>query len=75
MEESHLNIKISDNGCGIEKEIIEDIFNPFYSTKEKGTGLGLYVISTEIFNNDGKISVESNPGDGTEFDIILPIKE
>ncbi|WP_312653745.1 ATP-binding protein [Aminipila sp.] len=75
VEESHLNIKISDNGCGIEKEIIEDIFNPFYSTKEKGTGLGLYVISTEIFNNDGKISVESNPGDGTEFDIILPIKE
>nr|WP_315023466.1 transporter substrate-binding domain-containing protein [uncultured Aminipila sp.] len=75
VEESHLNIKINDNGCGIEKEIIEDIFNPFYSTKEKGTGLGLYVISTEIFNNDGKISVESNHGEGTEFDIILPIKE
>lgn len=75
VEESHLNIKINDNGCGIEKEMIEDIFNPFYSTKEKGTGLGLYVISTEIFNNDGKISVESNPGEGTEFDIILPIKE
>lgn len=75
VEESYLNIKISDNGCGIEKEMIEDIFNPFYSTKEKGTGLGLYVISTEIFNNDGKISVESNPGEGTEFHIILPIKE
>lgn len=75
VEESYLNIKVSDNGSGIEKEMIENIFNPFYSTKEKGTGLGLYIISTEIFNNDGKISVESNYGEGAEFNIVLPIKE
>lgn len=75
VEENYLRIKVSDNGSGIEKDMLEDIFNPFYSTKEKGTGLGLYIISTEIFNNDGKISVESNYGEGAEFNIILPIKE
>ena len=74
IEEDYLNIKVIDNGCGIEKEKLENIFNPFYSTKENGTGLGLYIISTEISNNDGRISVESNLGEGTEFDIVLPIK-
>jgi nitrogen-specific signal transduction histidine kinase/ABC-type amino acid transport substrate-binding protein len=75
IEEDHLKIEVVDNGCGIEKEKLENIFNPFYSTKENGTGLGLYIISTEISNNDGKISVESNFGEGTKFDIVLPIKE
>lgn len=74
IEEDYLNIKVTDNGCGIEKEKLENIFDPFYSTKENGTGLGLYIISTEISNNDGRISVESNLGEGTEFDIVLPIK-
>lgn len=74
VELDYLHIIISDNGCGIEREMLENIFNPFYSTKDSGTGLGLYVISTEIYNNDGKITVESNLGKGTEFDIILPIK-
>ena len=75
IKENYLNIKVSDNGCGIEKEKLENVFNPFYSTKESGTGLGLYVISTEISNNDGHISVESELGKGTEFKIVLPIKE
>ena len=74
VEENFINMKVSDNGCGIEKEKLENIFNPFYSTKESGTGLGLYVISTEISNNDGHISAESELGVGTEFDIVLPIK-
>ncbi|WP_053955427.1 ATP-binding protein [Inediibacterium massiliense] len=74
IEEDYLNIKVIDNGCGIEKEKLENIFDPFYSTKENGTGLGLYIISTEISNNDGRISVKSNFGEGTEFDIVLPIK-
>ena len=74
IEEDYLNIKVIDNGCGIEKEKLEHIFDPFYSTKDNGTGLGLYIISTEISNNDGRISVESNFGESTEFDIVLPIK-
>jgi nitrogen-specific signal transduction histidine kinase len=75
IEEDYLRIEVMDNGCGIEKKKLENIFNPFYSTKENGTGLGLYIISTEISNNDGRIWVESNLGEGTKFDIILPIKE
>lgn len=75
INEGSLYIRISDNGCGIEKTMIDNIFDPFYSTKENGTGLGLYIISTEITNNGGKISVESNPGEGTDFEIILPIGE
>lgn len=70
-----LNIRIEDNGSGIEKAKVDNIFDPFYSTKENGTGLGLYILSTEISNNDGRISVESNLGEGTRFDIILPIME
>lgn len=72
--ETTLNIRLWDNGCGIEKDKLENIFNPFYSTKESGTGLGLYVISTEISNNDGQITVDSEVGKGTEFLIRLPIK-
>ena len=74
IENNNLMIKMADNGCGIEKDKLENIFNPFYSTKESGTGLGLYLISTEIRNNDGRISVESDLGEGTEFSIVLPIK-
>jgi PAS domain S-box-containing protein len=69
-----LEIRIKDNGCGIAEERLENIFDPFYSSKETGTGLGLYIISTEISKNDGRITVESIAGQGTEFHIILPIK-
>ncbi len=74
MDNTKLRVKISDNGCGIEKDKLENIFNPFYSTKDSGTGLGLYIISTEITNNDGNIVVNSEYGKGTEFTITLPIK-
>lgn len=74
ISQTELIITIIDNGCGIEKDQLENIFNPFYSTKDSGTGLGLYLIGTEIANNDGKISVDSKFGEGTEFKILLPIK-
>ena len=71
--EDKLHMKITDNGCGIEKEKLDKIFDPFFSTKDSGTGLGLYIVSTEVENNNGKISVESEIGKGTSFDIVLPI--
>jgi len=74
VEAESLEIRFKDNGCGIANERLEKIFDPFYSTKETGTGLGLYIISTEISKNDGSISAESVWGQGTEFHIILPIK-
>ncbi len=73
IHENKLHLRIRDNGCGIDKEVIDNIFDPFYSTKETGTGLGLYIVNTEIENNNGTITVESTKGSGTVFDVTLPI--
>jgi signal transduction histidine kinase len=73
IHENKLHLRIKDNGCGIDKEVIDNIFDPFYSTKETGTGLGLYIVNTEIENNNGTIAVESAKGKGTVFDVTLPI--
>ena len=68
-----LEVKVSDTGCGISKENIPKIFEPFYSTKgQKGTGLGLAVIWGIIDNHDGTINVESELNKGTTFTILLP---
>ncbi len=70
-------VEISDNGEGIEKEELNKIFDPFYTTKEpgKGTGLGLSVSLGIIENLNGKIEVESQKNQGTTFRIIIPLKE
>ena len=70
----HLIIDISDNGCGMDKETLSKIFNPFFSTKEpgKGTGLGLHVCQNLIQKLDGRIEVQSEAGKGSVFRVILP---
>ena len=65
-------IDITDNGVGMDKAEIERLGNPFYSTKEKGTGLGLMVSYRIIEKMEGKIQVSSRKGEGTKFSIILP---
>ncbi|MGO9136490.1 MAG: ATP-binding protein [Syntrophales bacterium] len=65
-------IKISDNGCGMNPEEIERIFNPEYTTKEKGLGLGLPLAHEIIRGHGGEIRVLSQPGSGTTFEISLP---
>jgi two-component system NtrC family sensor kinase len=71
-----IEIKISDTGCGIPKDEIPRIFEPFFSTKgQKGTGLGLAVIWGIIDNHNGTIKVESELKKGTTFIIRLPIKQ
>lgn len=68
-------ISIKDNGPGIPREIIEKIFDPFFTTKPvgEGTGLGLSIVYNIIKSHSGKIDVISEPGQGAEFRIILPI--
>ena len=69
-----IEVKISDSGCGIAKEDLAKIFEPFYSTKgQSGTGLGLAVIWGIVDNHNGTISVDSEIGKGTTFTIRLPI--
>jgi signal transduction histidine kinase len=67
-------ISFEDTGVGIGFEEIEDIFYPFFTTKEEGTGLGLAVAQKIIEDHGGKIGVESGgKGKGSTFRILLPI--
>lgn len=66
-------IEIADNGGGIEQEDRERIFEPFFSRKKKGTGLGLFITHSIIQHHQGRISVSSNPEGGTIFRVYLPI--
>ena len=60
-------IQVVDNGIGISGDIIEDIFVPFYTTKENGSGIGLSLSKQIMQNHDGTISVNSAPDKGSEF--------
>ncbi|MFO8082938.1 MAG: ATP-binding protein [Desulfobacterales bacterium] len=68
-------IEVTDTGCGIEEKSLSNIFDPFFTTKPtgEGTGLGLSVSYGIIKNHGGDISVESDPGKGSTFTVILPI--
>jgi signal transduction histidine kinase len=68
-----LLIEITDKGCGISQERQKRLFEPFYTTKEKGTGLGLMMCKRIIENHDGTIEVNSQLGEGTTVRIILPM--
>ena len=69
--------EIIDDGCGMEKETINKIFDPFYTTKEvgKGTGLGLSVSYGIIKKFHGDIIVESEINKGSKFTVKLPVSE
>jgi two-component system, sporulation sensor kinase A len=67
-------IRLIDQGCGISKEVLSRLGEPFYTTKEKGTGLGFMVSKKIIENHSGKITVQSQPNKGTEIEIRLPVE-
>ena len=71
--EKMLVIHIEDNGPGMPEKVLEKIFNPFYSTKSRGSGLGLSICQRIIEEHGGYIAVESAEGKGTIFRIHLPI--
>jgi len=68
-------ISVKDTGAGIEKKNLKNIFNPFYSTKKSGLGLGLAVVKRIVEMHNGKIQCRSRVRKGTEFIIKLPIQE
>ncbi|RMI17496.1 MAG: PAS domain S-box protein [Calditrichaeota bacterium] len=71
--EPYLKILIRDNGCGIPREHLKNIFNPFFTTKPMGTGLGLFIVYQIVKENDGVIHFESEVGRGTDCYLFLPV--
>lgn len=70
---NYVRISIKDEGVGIPEEHIRNIFDPYYTTKQKGSGLGLAVTYSIIRGHNGHINVESELGKGTRFHIYLPV--
>lgn len=68
-------VSISDTGSGIPEEKLNRIFQPFFTTKKKGSGLGLMIVQRIIRDHGGKIDLESKPGKGTTFRVWLPMHE
>jgi len=68
-------VDVSDTGGGIGQDKINHIFEPFYTTKKKGTGLGLMIVQRIVRQHGGHIELESRVGQGTTFRIRLPLRE
>jgi two-component system, NtrC family, sensor histidine kinase HydH len=71
-ENGRIKVSVNDTGVGMSREVLENLFRPFYTTKVKGTGLGLVVCSRIIEDHGGEISASSVEGRGSTFTITLP---
>jgi len=71
-EKHNIIISVSDNGCGISKSEQKQIFQPFYTNRARGTGLGLAVVNTVMNSFKGKISIESAKQAGSIVNLVLP---
>ena len=67
-----MSVTFRDTGCGIAPADLERIFDPYFSTREAGVGLGLAITQRIVQDHGGEIKVDSSPGEGTTFRIDLP---
>jgi two-component system sensor histidine kinase HydH len=70
-----VTISVADTGEGMSEEEVGKLFEPFYTTKPRGTGLGLTVVSRVVEQNGGRVGVRSAQGEGTTFSLVLPVAE
>jgi len=73
LDDGTAEIAIIDRGSGIDPKNLESIFNPFFTTKSDGVGLGLAICSKIVDEHGGQITVESTPGEGSVFRVFIPI--
>jgi PAS domain S-box-containing protein len=71
----YLKLCVSDDGLGMDRQTLDRIFDPYFSTKKpgEGTGLGLAVVHGIVISYEGEINVHSRPGKGTRFDVLFPV--
>lgn len=74
MRDNNVVVEVSDTGIGISEKNMDKIFTPFFSTKDGGLGLGLAIVQRIIEGHGGSISCSSKVGEGTVFEIVLPVE-
>ena len=71
--ENGVRVLLTDTGVGMSPDTLSQILVPFFTTRTKGTGLGLSIVQKIVENHGGKIAVQSTLGEGTTFEIFLPV--
>jgi PAS domain S-box-containing protein len=71
-EEGGVRLSVRDSGEGMAEAVLARVFDPFFSTKERGSGLGLAVVQQIVNEHGGRVEVASRPGEGARFDVWLP---
>jgi PAS domain S-box-containing protein len=71
--ETEFHLTVSDNGCGIQEQVLARVFEPYMTTKTKGTGLGLPIVKKIVEEHGGKISISNRPSGGTQVNVSLPL--
>jgi signal transduction histidine kinase len=72
-DDKNVEIAVIDRGSGIDPKNLENIFNPFFTTKPEGIGFGLAIVSKIVNEHGGQITVESTLGEGSVFRVLLPL--
>jgi len=67
-----IRLRVEDNGWGMPEDKLKDLFKPFYTTKAKGTGLGLVIVKKMLAKMNGAIEITSRKDEGTRVDIFIP---
>ena len=75
IESDMVKISVQDNGCGMTEDQMSKIFEPYYTTKSSGTGLGLTVLFKIMKQHGGDVTVHSNLGEGSEFILQIPVPQ
>jgi signal transduction histidine kinase len=71
----YVTLEVADDGCGMAPELLTRIFDPFFSTKFMGRGLGLSALAGILLGHGGGLQVESAPGQGSRFRLYLPVAD